>query len=148
TALRQHCRTTELKLTVTPLACLSSSSLRFWSPHRDPWAPNRGEIAAVIRFNLVCPYAVNHPDARSDISGYAVVRCKPCLPIQGNTGIVTTRSGVAHIEKCFVSEIDTREVGRIRRSYSNSGAVELQTGNHRDRHDRVAKRIVERAVRV
>src|SRR5215475_733928 len=98
--------------------------MRFWSPHPDGCRNDQGEIAAVIRFNLVCPHAVNHPDARSDISRYAVVRCKPCLPIQGNTGTATTRSGVADIEKCFVSEIETRKVGRIRRSYSNTGPVE------------------------
>src|SRR5262249_11673094 len=134
------------KPTVTLLTFLSSSSLRFWSwEHRDH-CRNWYEIAAVIRFDLVCPHAINSPGSRSDTSRHAVVCCKPCLPIQGNTGILTPCGRKADIEKCFASEIDTRKVGRIRGACRNKRPVESQTGNHqRDRH-LAAKRIVERPV--
>jgi hypothetical protein len=42
-----------------------------------------------------------------------VVRCKPFLPIQENSGFVTSRRGKANIEKHFVSENRATVAGSV-----------------------------------
>src|SRR5262249_26298320 len=82
--------------------CYFRKHMRFWSRGNRYHCRNWDEIAAVIRFNLVCPHAINSPNARSGTSRYGVIRSKPFLPVEDNNGIVTFRSGKADIEKCSV----------------------------------------------
>ena len=65
------------------------------------------EIASVIRFNFVCPHTVDGPAARGSTSSYVVAGRGSFLPIQGNDGVVTSRTSEADIKKSSRREIGT-----------------------------------------
>src|SRR5262249_23679880 len=77
----------------------------------------------------MCPHSINGPLAQSGAGRYNVTCCGSPLPVQNDGGVVTSRTGEAKVEKCLRSEIRTGKLGRKRRPYNDTRAVELQVGD-------------------
>ena len=64
----------------------------------------------MIRFNFMCPHAVDDPRSQRSACRYVVFHGESSLPIQDDGGLVTAGTNEANVEEHFRRKVGTGEI--------------------------------------